>query len=734
MRFAAMAAIALTLIIACPIVLGYALASEDVEETHNVETGSIAITDALLNSKSDYFIDYNKTNNNSTMLQRITTQGNTYYTYVSPDFVSVGDKYTSIQAFTTTATDSAIEADPQTQTVTVPSVPNSPGGVVFGYSQMLSDWGNNYTGRALATYGNTYYYHIEKASGSSSVYVFIDGQTDTNYPTQDEANAGGIQSDYLDAVYAGNGEYYFKTSGGTYVGSWAFICIDPSGSFSVTNYAYKTVGSGLTDWHLEMPNRGMVRIPNGSGGYTYFDGIRSISHTSGYVFFDDQEVDNPSSIEISSPSAVLSTYSKTYTQYADPAYGWYNAESSFPIYYNAWYNQYQNSIVTFYVHFTGNGRTEFYEDFTAVSPLLQLNRANDTVTANNENGSVTLGAYAYAQIIFDTNEDTVTVSGLTSWPAMGAAASPLNSITLDYDFDGYIEQLKIVDQYSSIYPIIADNYTTNGNSVSITRTIANPAYTLRVLDSDNNAVTSGWTGTMSADLLTATFTPTSLPTGLYKFVISSPQVGGYSETVYVGSLSPVTTSPIAYRVDSAEVVAGQYPSTVDYTLNLWSLFPDDSIQRVYLNSIGVYGDSLTVGGMTYAVNDGAITVTDLDSQKQVEIRLLHTSISMELVDGQYNVYIGGHRVATVNSAPTVYFGGEWSLTATRSTLTEETVVKTKWVPGEFVLDSDGFVLVMLLAAGGAFVVLGMTGARSGAKIGLLALICGGAVVIGLIII
>ena len=48
-----------------------------------------------------------------------------------------------------------------------------------------------------------------------------------------------------------------------------------------------------------------------------------------------------------------------------------------------------------------------------------------------------------------------------------------------------------------------------------------------------------------------------------------------------------------------------------------------------------------------------------------------------------------------------------------------------WAPGEFAFDKQDFAACGLLVAGALLVGLGMYGARSGIKIGLLLLICGG---------
>lgn len=735
------AAIALTIIIVCPIILGYALASEDNEVTQDKDTDFVSLTDMLFNARSDYFVDYSKVNNNSDMLQRITTQGNTYYTYKSPDYVSVGDNYSSLPAWTTTSYDEIFPSSPDftTQTVAVPSVPGAPGGVLVGStSNYYTDWSSSIAARVSGTLNATNYYLL--TANGNSTYIYIEGVTDTSYPAWDYANSGAIQADTLYAIRTADG-WNFEVNGTDYAAEWAIICVEPSGSIDTYTYAYNEVnpqinGDAADDWHLEMSDiGGAVRVLK-NGTYTYYGGVRSVSHSPAFTLIDDLSVGRPEKIEVSFPNSVLTYYTKSFTQYADPAYGWRNATSDFPVYRNAWYNQFENAEVTFYIHFDGNGRSEFYEDFTTMFPLLQLNRVNGTVTALNGNGSATLGTYSYARVVFDTREDVITISGLSSWPTMGGIPNLLNTVTLDYDFNGYIEQLKIVDQYASIPAVVADNYTTNGNSVEIVRPVASPFYTFILRNSNGDTVpTSNWTATMGSDLRTVTFTPTALPDGLYTFYISSPQVGSYSETVYVGNAANVTTSPISYRVDNALVVAGQYPSTVDYALNVWGLFPNDTYQRVYINSIGVYGDSITIAGNSYTVTDGMIAVTNTETGELENVKLLQAAIVMTVDGGRYTTTVNGIPVTVGSSTvPTVVFNGEWSLTATRNTVTEETVIKSEWVPGEFALDDNGFVLVMLLTAMGAFVVLGMTGARSGAKVALLALICGGAALIGLTII
>lgn len=78
------------------------------------------------------------------------------------------------------------------------------------------------------------------------------------------------------------------------------------------------------------------------------------------------------------------------------------------------------------------------------------------------------------------------------------------------------------------------------------------------------------------------------------------------------------------RVDSAEVVAGQFPSTKDYTLDLETLYPGKDM-AVRINSVGIYGDSIGLSSRelawfsaAYSLGPGTIPVPA--STYEVELR------------------------------------------------------------------------------------------------------------------
>lgn len=178
------------------------------------------------------------------------------------------------------------------------------------------------------------------------------------------------------------------------------------------------------------------------------------------------------------------------------------------------------------------------------------------------------------------------------------------------------------------------------------------------------------------------------------------------------------------RCDSADILAGSFPSTKDYTLDLVSLYPG-SLMSLKLNSIGVYGDSLTVGGVELPVTDGKVHVDG----KNVSLKGAVVSFLPD-EEGWLSCYINGRDLGMHFAAlPSVTFGGEWSLTAIAFKVEQVAGTSVEWHAGDFGLDQGGIIAAGLLTCIGAFVFLGMYGKASGTKIGLLAVVCGGAAIV-----
>lgn len=184
----------------------------------------------------------------------------------------------------------------------------------------------------------------------------------------------------------------------------------------------------------------------------------------------------------------------------------------------------------------------------------------------------------------------------------------------------------------------------------------------------------------------------------------------------------------SFRVDSADVFAGSYPATEDATLDISKLFAGNVPYMLDLKSIGIYGNSISIGPVDYPVTDGSITV---DGKSY---RLLDLKISVTPGDGDYIVSFNGTDVSRSVSFPLVTFGGVWSLSVIGWLIEPITTMSFDWIPGKWSFwDSNAVPIVGIITAIGIFIALALCRPFSGSKILMLTLICGGAGIIFLLI-
>ena len=149
--------------------------------------------------------------------------------------------------------------------------------------------------------------------------------------------------------------------------------------------------------------------------------------------------------------------------------------------------------------------------------------------------------------------------------------------------------------------------------------------------------------------------------------------------------------------------------------------------RIELADIGQIGDSITWGGETYAVTDGKITVNN------VKIKVSDLQLDSKYLDGVRTNYINGRQISTGSNS--LQLTGTWAAIVSLSELDHSTTTSTEWIAGEFAWNGvdQSFALMGLITCVAVFVGLGMYGARSGAKVGTLMIICGFAALIFLAI-
>lgn len=192
----------------------------------------------------------------------------------------------------------------------------------------------------------------------------------------------------------------------------------------------------------------------------------------------------------------------------------------------------------------------------------------------------------------------------------------------------------------------------------------------------------------------------------------------------------IDSQNIHLRFDNANVVSGVFPSTLDYTLNLGGLFPDSPVDIMF-NSVGIYGDYLTIAGLNFTVDHENGTI----NYGTFSFKLLHAHIgAWALDDGGYSIRINGEEITTSQNLPSITFGGEWVVTATAYKLEMVPHTNLVWQSGQFELDNSGFAAAAILTSLACIVILGMTGVRSMGKMGLLILVCGGAAIVAFVMV
>lgn len=659
MNYKQLGAIALTLIICCPIALGFAMATEQTEVTGYETTDQVRISDLLLNASSPYYAESSSPANNSNVLQRIyyPSGGLTETKAYSPDFVKRGTTYTSLpiletvtQDFTLAgATGESFSFDGSSG-ASVLTVGNT--GDLFGDSQKAYSYGDTWSGseigRILITYSTEYQplhaeHHFISTAGTDTIrktvltslmfYVVTDGGEIGYYL----ASAGGPET--AQGVIS-------QIVGKTYKGYGGMFDVAMAGSMQCRPYT--DTATTPTSWTavIEHP---LAMYTDGSGNKIRWAGTADGDWTvmrSGSTWMlingNSSETVTASDLRITSATAGMTSLQLTttgnITGYADPAYGWKVPNASEVVTGTWWYNYQTNSSVTLMLDVSALDGGYFgllpTSDLTsaeiASSPaLLTISRTDGKVTITPSDGTAReLGNYSHLRAVF--RSDGWEVSGIAAWPAMGGSAQVLNTVRGSSD-TGDFTHIRISGQ--------------------------------------------SW-------------------------------------------------ASVAFRVDSATIRAGTFPSTEDYLFDVTDKFPNFERAAMELTSIGVYGDSITIGGTSYAVTDGRITVGD--SAVPLKGALISAWPSE---DGGYSYTINGTELPDYDGPLRVYFGGEWSLTSTLYNIQEVQETKTTFAPGKFAFDTQDFVVAAMLTAFGTFLVLCATGRASGTKAAFLAMICGGTIAV-----
>lgn len=197
---------------------------------------------------------------------------------------------------------------------------------------------------------------------------------------------------------------------------------------------------------------------------------------------------------------------------------------------------------------------------------------------------------------------------------------------------------------------------------------------------------------------------------------------------FAGIMDRGHTANVSVRVDSVQVLGGYFPITKDFSLDVGESFPNRSVS-IDFPSVGIYGSSITVSSasatVTYTITDGKLSDPDNTS-------MLNAVFSSTIVDGEYSISLNGKEILTGTDPMTITFGGDWSMAVNLYLLESFTSSSLEWVPGVYAFDQTDSTVVGILTCVGVFIALAMVRPFSGAKMIMLAIVCGCGAVIFLI--
>lgn len=185
-----------------------------------------------------------------------------------------------------------------------------------------------------------------------------------------------------------------------------------------------------------------------------------------------------------------------------------------------------------------------------------------------------------------------------------------------------------------------------------------------------------------------------------------------------------TSSDIHFRVDMSMILDKTVPITTNTTVYVNGIKPNMTSYDLELQDVVKAGDSIGFNGTMYRVVGNKLIINDFRTIDIIGKTITISSRSSDNVT--WNNYINGILVSNSASMSDVTLNGTWGVSSYNLYgLTIEHKIKQEWMPGGFDFDTSALSIIGLAACAAAFVILGLTGARSGGKIIWLAVICGG---------
>lgn len=186
-------------------------------------------------------------------------------------------------------------------------------------------------------------------------------------------------------------------------------------------------------------------------------------------------------------------------------------------------------------------------------------------------------------------------------------------------------------------------------------------------------------------------------------------------------------SSLALGVVNTDVFMNTYGVVMtDPTLTISDYFPEIADIRLNLYSFALYGESITINGQTFDVDDAAqINIPYVVDDEAVDSYHTLTNIYITIEDRTYITFVNEGYTADLGetTTDTISFTGNWYFTTGLYSGYETTESYYEWTPESFIFESDGAIVVYLgLLAIGAAMVAKFAGLRS---LDIIVIVCAG---------
>ena len=461
-----MAAIALMLIVAVPLLLGFALNYEQTEKTAWQSTQTVNLTETLLNSSSPYYSSYNGPNNNQDIVLMELRDDDTTYTYLNPPgYNSISANPSTIPYLGTMTsgllnlTDSRGQFRINGTTGYIGTVPDTTDLIRIDAHDAYSTLSGSHTVTMYYENGAT-----ESITGEWDVYIYRTGPGSYSVATY---SAGNLESVYENLA----GITIYK-----YASSWSIAYMDAA---SINDL----IGRKLS-WSENNAKYTYLQLTHSNGSietwinYNAYNPRIIIDVNTVFIEVNGQLITfndivsakyyyNTHGTQTSGISYNVLVQSSSNRLWADPAAGWkipiglINGSSDVIAW---WANGYSNNSVRMMIELPAGSQTKLTPG------------EGNAITLNNNAGAITvngqlLGNYTYLMVQF--NQNSTTVSGINNWPSMGVMPIAYNSKTIEQPANDFAA-IKIEDDMkvsyrvdaaeiaSGNYPVTKD-YTFNPN-------------------------------------------------------------------------------------------------------------------------------------------------------------------------------------------------------------------------------------------------------------------------------